>query len=1317
MVKKWIYISGIIFTLAISASAVSISDGGDYSLESDSTCNDGLSGITYAGGTQYYTVDDSGGYMQPMTINIDLSDGSINSVSCSTNTHLGGSDLEGIAYNAANDTVFVSDESGATIKEYSFTIGESNGTYVSSVDVPDIYSSYRGNMSLESLTIRGDGLEMWTCNEQALSNANNNVNDGPVVSSSNGTEVRLQRFTRSSVHDSWTTNEQYVYLSESADENHTGGVSDLCVLPDGTLLVLERWRDGYSLYNRIYEVDYSSATDVSSIQSLEGATYTRVTKTSRWSDSYFGATYNYEGICIGPRLNDGSLSLLLISDGDDTPDKGLHYLAVSGLSTRNLDVESLAKTGVEPYGKFYRYVTGSTLTNTAASPSDNGDYQYVCTGWTLTGGDTPASGTTNTMTMTINNDDTLTWLWGETNLLLDTEVSGSGSVTPADGYYTNNASIVVTPTPSPRYYFVNWTGDVPSGHETDNPLTVTMDQPRHITAIFGEYCGANTSNTIPYAETFESYTNGYPVSGTNGWSSSAFSNAIVNTNSIDIVNLNNYSELCGYPIDNTAHAKVLKVQGTVTNSFNISSNKILWVDNMVQANSLNSVPESLNSNDVHIAFYFNADEHPMIRHYDVSGASNRWTEIPDVTIDNTTWARVTFKMDYQTTDTVHSLHYSQVRVNGNLITNQYAFTTNDGTGIAGGSWFAMPIAPAKLNKLIYMGNGANIDDVVVDTDNPLSRDVVIDSSYGNAEPPAGTNGYTYGDTITISVTNSPIISGTTQYVCTGWIMTGNTPTNGTGTNVTVTITNDLQLTWLWATNYWLDTEAAVHGTVIPNDNWYRYGTNVTITPLPAPRYKFAEWTGDVPSGHEQDNPLSVTMDQPRQITGNFADNCGPNTTNMVIYIESFESYTNGFQLPGTNGWSAGALSNAVVSMDTNIMYQLTNTYNGTFPLNTNHTKVLNITSDTTNMIYGSGYEFLSIDSMVRVNHYYGTPDILTNVQTAFFVDDDGLVNILHADTTDGTNFTNQWLALTNSPVLADKKWARFTLVEDFSNMMFQVRLNGSVPLSDDKGWTSGGSNQPGTWFYMPDRSRYYLSSVIFKNSSYIDDIKVSDNIPTLVVISGFSANTISNEVVVSWDVEMESGTIGYYLERKIGDGWVRINDDIIQANPFGNPPPYHYSVVDNGAESWGTYTWRIIELDNKGNQVSYGPYTVTVDGVAISYDNWAAGIDWQGEDSSRYADADGDGFKNFEEYLAHTDPMDANSLLQITSLNTLDANTVVVSWQSASGAVYSVEYSADIDGNWLPVANDIPATVPVNVKTISVDTATSPQMFFKVIEK
>ena len=65
---------------------------------------------------------------------------------------------------------------------------------------------------------------------------------------------------------------------------------------------------------RIYQVDFAGATDVSGITSLNGAKYCPVSKTAVFDQNTGFAMY--EGLCLGPRLSDGSRSMIMISDGD-----------------------------------------------------------------------------------------------------------------------------------------------------------------------------------------------------------------------------------------------------------------------------------------------------------------------------------------------------------------------------------------------------------------------------------------------------------------------------------------------------------------------------------------------------------------------------------------------------------------------------------------------------------------------------------------------------------------------------------------------------------------------------------------------------------------------------------------------------------------------------------------------------------------------------------------------------------------------------------------------------------------------------------------
>jgi hypothetical protein len=57
---------------------------------------------------------------------------------------------------------------------------------------------------------------------------------------------------------------------------------------------------------------------------------------------------------------------------------------------------------------------------------------------------------------------------------------------------------------------------------------------------------------------------------------------------------------------------------------------------------------------------------------------------------------------------------------------------------------------------------------------------------------------------------------------------------------------------------------------LPGDHLYDSGTDVEVNALPDSGYRFSHWTGDVPVGHDTDNPITITMDADKSITANFS---------------------------------------------------------------------------------------------------------------------------------------------------------------------------------------------------------------------------------------------------------------------------------------------------------------------------------------------------------------------------------------------------------------------------------------------------------------
>lgn len=297
----------------------------------------GISGITYLGDHSYALADDSGGRIFRMTLAVDPATGlaDTNSLAFSPPLVLEGSDLEGIAYDPAHRSVYVSDESGATIREFDLATGAPRA----SVPVPSSLKAFRHNLSLESLSLHASGLHLWTSNEEALCNPKLGIDDGPTASSASGTVVRLTRFTRASLDAPWVLAGQWPYLTDPIGGKpfrglERSGVSDLCALPDGTLLVLERelsLKGKFPSFRiRLYHVQPASSESIHTRPTLaDRATFRPLPKKLLYSIEGPFSLANIEGLCLGPKLTDGTQTLLLCSDADNGAPSVLHILQLT----------------------------------------------------------------------------------------------------------------------------------------------------------------------------------------------------------------------------------------------------------------------------------------------------------------------------------------------------------------------------------------------------------------------------------------------------------------------------------------------------------------------------------------------------------------------------------------------------------------------------------------------------------------------------------------------------------------------------------------------------------------------------------------------------------------------------------------------------------------------------------------------------------------------------------------------------------------------------------------------------------------------------
>jgi hypothetical protein len=80
--------------------------------------------------------------------------------------------------------------------------------------------------------------------------------------------------------------------------------------------------------------------------------------------------------------------------------------------------------------------------------------------------------------------------------------------------------------------------------------------------------------------------------------------------------------------------------------------------------------------------------------------------------------------------------------------------------------------------------------------------------------------------------------------------------------------------------------------------------------------------------------------------------------------------------------------------------------------------------------------------------------------------------------------------------------------------------------------------------------------------------------------------------MLHWDTLEERGTVGFYVERAVGQsGWELINNQMLPGMVFA-PFGAEYKLVDPGAQGGRAYQYRLIELEVSGSTKEYGPFEV-----------------------------------------------------------------------------------------------------------------------------
>lgn len=248
---------------------------------------------------------------------------------------------------ASDSTLVIASEGYCRLKEYPILPTSADATKVdyqqnlweSRWPSADFYPNY----NFESLAFDSVRQYLWTIPESALRK------DGQPATPQNGlaNQLRLMRLDWGKIKENRNKKEYSEQVSSKKDPRYMTtyayqmdqpsthkkadiyvmGVSELCALPDGQLLVLEREafipkiKIGAFCKCKLYLVNPLNSENFSMKENISSDTpFLKKKLLTEWKTSLSlskRSFANYEGMCLGPKLEDGSQVVILLSDSQD----------------------------------------------------------------------------------------------------------------------------------------------------------------------------------------------------------------------------------------------------------------------------------------------------------------------------------------------------------------------------------------------------------------------------------------------------------------------------------------------------------------------------------------------------------------------------------------------------------------------------------------------------------------------------------------------------------------------------------------------------------------------------------------------------------------------------------------------------------------------------------------------------------------------------------------------------------------------------------------------------------------------------------------
>lgn len=248
---------------------------------------------------------------------------------------------------ASDSTLVIASEGCCRLKEYPILptsadaakVGSSQNLWESKWPSSEFYPNY----NFESLAFDSVRQYLWTIPESTLRK------DGQPATPQNGltNQLRLMRLDWGKMKENRNKEEYSEQVSSKKDSRYMTpyayqmdqpsthkkadiyvmGVSELCALPDGQLLVLEREafipkiKIGAFCKCKLYLINPLNSEEFSMKENFSSDTpFLKKRLLAEWKTGLSlskRSFANYEGMCLGPKLEDGSQVVILLSDSQD----------------------------------------------------------------------------------------------------------------------------------------------------------------------------------------------------------------------------------------------------------------------------------------------------------------------------------------------------------------------------------------------------------------------------------------------------------------------------------------------------------------------------------------------------------------------------------------------------------------------------------------------------------------------------------------------------------------------------------------------------------------------------------------------------------------------------------------------------------------------------------------------------------------------------------------------------------------------------------------------------------------------------------------